>query len=66
MKKALISIVEPRETGYRVAQVISEEGEFPVASQMFWLQCSDSVTADQFWYDPVDQQIKPLPQQETL
>ena len=66
MKKALISTVEPRETGYRVAQVILENDEFPVASELFWMQCSDSVTADQFWYDPVDQQIKPLPQQETL
>lgn len=60
--KALISQIEPRETGYRVAQV--EQQEFPVAPPLFWTLCSDDVVADQYWYDPADQTIKPIPQPE--
>jgi len=62
MKEALISTIEPRETGYRVAQVVAEGETFPVASTLFWTPCADNVVADQFWYDPSDQQIKPFPQ----
>jgi hypothetical protein len=62
VKKALISTIEPRETGYRVVQVVLENDEFPVAVGLFWVQCSDDVVGDQFWYDPADQQIKPFPE----
>jgi hypothetical protein len=62
MKEALISTIEPRETGYRVAQVVPTGETFPVASALFWTPCADNVVADQFWYDPSDQQIKPFPQ----
>jgi hypothetical protein len=58
MKEALISPQEPRKTGYRVAQV--EQQEFEVALPLFWVDCADDVVADQFWYDPVDQTIKPI------
>ena len=58
MKEALISPQEPRKTGYRVAQV--EQQEFEVAPPLFWVDCADDVVADQFWYDPVDQTIKPI------
>ena len=61
MKEALISTIEPRETGYRVAQVVAEGETFPVAPQLFWTPCADDVVADQFWYDPSDDQIKPIP-----
>ena len=61
MKEALISTIEPRETGYRVAQVVAQGETFPVADTMFWTPCADDVVADQFWYDPSDQQIKPIP-----
>jgi hypothetical protein len=63
MKEALISTIEPRETGYRVAQVVAEGETFPVAPTLFWIACNDNVVADQFWYDPVDQTIKPNPEQ---
>jgi hypothetical protein len=56
--KALISPMEPRITGYRVAQV--EEQEFEVAQPLFWVDCTEDVKADQFWYDPVDQTIKTI------
>jgi len=63
MKEALISTIEPRETGYRVAQVEPTGQTFPVASPaLFWISCVDNVVADQFWYDPADQTIKPMPE----
>jgi len=58
MKQALISTIEPRETGYRVAQVVLTGETFPVSTEMFWTPCADDVVADQFWYDPADQTIK--------
>ena len=59
MKEALISPNEPRESGYRVAQV--ETQSFEVGSPLFWTPCEDNVVADQFWYDPSDELIKPFP-----
>ena len=61
MKEALISINEPRQTGYRVAQVVLDGQSFPVSPELFWVNCADDVVADQFWYDPADQTIKPMP-----
>jgi hypothetical protein len=58
MKQALISTVEPRANGYRVAQV--DEAAFPVADTLFWVECSDDIVADQYYYDPSDQTIKVL------
>jgi hypothetical protein len=60
--KALISPNEPRETGYRVAEVKLQE--FEVAEPLFWVDCADDVVADLFWYDPTDQTIKAMPQPE--
>lgn len=59
--KALISTIEPKYTGYRVAQVVDDGIIFPVSDELFWLDCAADVVADQFWYDPVDQTIKPNP-----
>ena len=58
-KQALISPNEPRESGYRVAQVESQT--FEVGSPLFWTPCADDVVADQFWYDPSDELIKANP-----
>lgn len=57
--KALISPLEPRYTGYRIASV--NENEFEVASPLFWIDCEESVKPDFFWYDPVDKTIKANP-----
>lgn len=64
MKKALISSIEPRETGYRVAEVCSQT--FEVASPLFWVDCADDVVADQFWYDPETQTFIAFPQSEEV
>ena len=61
MKKALISTIEPREAGYRVAEVVDQAQTFPVSNEMFWTDCADDVVQDQFWYDPTDQTIKAIP-----
>ena len=58
-KQALISPNEPRESGYRVAQVELET--FEVGQPLFWTPCADNVVADQFWYDPSDELIKANP-----
>lgn len=50
--KALISTIEPRETGYRVAQVEPDDQIFPVAEDLFWIDCPDNIVADRFWFDP--------------
>jgi hypothetical protein len=60
-KKALISTIEPRESGYRVAQVEDAANVFEVAPSLFWVDCADNVVADQFWYDPQDKLIKANP-----
>ena len=59
--QALISPNESVETGYRVAQVEPDDQIFPVADPLFWTPCADDVVPDQFWYDPADDQIKPIP-----
>jgi hypothetical protein len=61
MKEALISPNEPRETGYRVAQVVDQYQTFEVGQPLFWVECADDVVADQFWYNPDNQLIIPSP-----
>lgn len=64
--KALISSIEPRETGYRVAQVEDDANIFGVADEMFWVDCSSDCVADMFWYDPSDNTIKPIPEPKVV
>jgi hypothetical protein len=59
-KQALISTVEPRYTGYRVAQVVDSKADtFEVGDTLFWADCANDVVADQFWYNPDNQLIEP-------
>jgi hypothetical protein len=60
MKEALISPSEPRETGYRVVQIVEQGQTFEVGG-CFWTSCADNIVADQFWYDPSDELIKSFP-----
>lgn len=62
--KALISTLEPRQTGYRVAQVSYDDQVFPLAETMFWVDFPSDLNAelvpqDFYWYDPTDETIKP-------
>lgn len=56
--KALISKIEPRESGYRVAQVEQDDKIFGVAEDLFWIDCPESTVADQCWFDPADNSFK--------
>lgn len=71
--KALISSIEPRESGYRVAQVEQDENVFAVAEDMFWVDCPDDLVADGKWFDPSDGSFnefpvveQPVPKQPTV
>lgn len=37
----------------RVAQIVSDNQTFPVAEPMFWIDCSEDVVADQWYYDTI-------------
>ena len=58
MKYALISPLEARAVGFRVADVC--ESTFEVAEPFFWVKCPNTIVADLFWYDPTDEQCKSL------
>jgi hypothetical protein len=64
-KKALISIREKRETGYRISDVVNEENQFGVDENfLFWIVCPENITEnnkDKFWYDPSDSTCKLIP-----
>lgn len=50
---ALISPLEPVESGYRVAQI--EKTPFDVASPCFWVECSEQIMPGLYWYSADDQ-----------
>ena len=44
----------------RVAQVETDDQTFPVGGDLFWTDCPDDCTADQWYYDTVAQTINPI------
>ena len=42
----------------RVCEVSNTD--FPVAEPLFWVDCDNSIIADQFWYDTNDNSINPI------
>lgn len=64
MKNALISPLEPRETGYRVAEVV--DTPFEVAPPLFWVECADDIVADVYWYDPSNGTFALVPEPEPV
>jgi len=63
--KALISTIEPREQGYRVAQV-EPEAIFNNTEQIYWVDCPDYVVADQYWFNPADNTFVIMPEPEPV
>jgi len=59
MKYALVCPNEPVLRGYRIAQV--EDVTFPVGEPTYWLECSDDVVADLWYFDATLQQIQIIP-----
>jgi hypothetical protein len=62
--KALINPNEIVETGYRVCE--KHETGFDVCNPLFWLDCNDTIIADQFWFDPTDNSFKEIIRPITL
>jgi hypothetical protein len=76
MKKALISpnevpqyvtswvnhqtpVFSPIANSARIAEVAAED--FPVAGPLFWVNCSDEVVADQWYYNTDSETIESVP-----
>lgn len=59
--KALISLNETINNGYRVAQVEPDDKIFEVHSKLLWVDCPDNVKADFFWYNPTSKTFVELP-----
>ena len=60
MKYALVCKNEPRETGYRVAEIVDAIPYEPAPDHM-WVECADDLTADAKWFDPSDNSYKDFP-----
>lgn len=51
----------PIANSQRVAEVVAEGQEFPVAEPMYWKPCADEVVADQWYLDTTNDQFTPVP-----
>ena len=60
MKYALVCKNEPREQGYRVAEIV-DAIPFEPAPEHMWVECSDDFVADSKWFDPSDNTFKDFP-----
>jgi hypothetical protein len=63
--KALIDSSDIRETGYRVAQVEPQE-TFHADMPLFWIDCSDEIVADRYWFNPENNQFVKFPEPEMV
>jgi hypothetical protein len=59
--KALISPNEPRELGYRIAEVEPDVKVFDVAPPLFWVDCPNECLPDQWFYNAETQLCEPVP-----
>jgi hypothetical protein len=62
MKYALVCKNEPREQGYRVAEIV-DSIPFEPAPDHMWVECADDLLADAKWFDPSDNTYKDFPPQ---
>ena len=60
MKYTLVCRNEPRETGYRCADVVNSI-PFEPAPEHMWVECPDDFISDSKWYDPADNTFKDFP-----
>ena len=60
MKYTLVCKNEPRETGYRCADVLDTKAWEPAPDHM-WVECPDDFVADSKWFDPADNSFKDFP-----
>ena len=60
-KKALISKIEPRESGYRIVQIENESDIYTMSEDFFWIDCEENINPTDFWFDPKDNSFKHIP-----
>jgi hypothetical protein len=60
MKYTLVCRNEPREQGYRCADVV-DSIPFEPAPDHMWVECADDFVADSKWFDPTDNTFKDFP-----
>ena len=60
MKYTLVCKNEPREQGYRCADVV-DAIPFEPAPDHMWVECADDFEADSKWFDPADNTFKDFP-----
>ncbi len=60
MKYILVCKNEPREQGYRAADVYDTIPWEPAPDHM-WIECPDDFVADSKWFDPADNTFKDFP-----
>ena len=60
MKYALVCKNEPRENGYRVAEIVDAIPYEPAPDHM-WIECADDLVADAKWFDPANNTFKDFP-----
>jgi hypothetical protein len=60
MKYTLVCKNEPREQGYRCADVV-DTIPFEPAPEHMWVECADDFLADSKWFDPSDNTFKDFP-----
>ena len=60
MKYTLVCTNEPREQGYRCADVV-DTIPFEPAPDHMWVECPDDFVADSKWFDPDDNTFKDFP-----
>jgi hypothetical protein len=60
MKYTLVCKNEPREQGYRAADVVDSIPYEPAPEHM-WVECPDDFLADSKWFDPSDNTFKDFP-----
>lgn len=62
MKYAYISTQELFSLGVRIVQVQdTKDGLIDVDGLLFWVECNDNVTAENYYYDTVNSEIKSVP-----
>ena len=60
MKYALVCKNEPRENGYRVAEIVDAIPYEPAPDHM-WIECADDLVADAKWFDPANNTFNDFP-----
>ena len=60
MKYALVCKNEPRENGYRVAEIVDAIPYEPAPDHM-WVECADDLVADAKWFDPANNTFNDFP-----